>query len=220
MSRERSKVVDMYVNNFFDIIRTRSNHTKDIKDLKCDYGNIIPLFVFDNLMKGRSDDHVLNECYYYGPATTQEDSWALMLNPDGNGLMFPQSNQMFRTDHNLNPMFFKRVQGDLYGVPLDVIYYLDTKLSNGSLYDRCEIPITLHLKSDSFAYIKHAIVYLPQYKSFQNVKMNLGHQIKSDFLKHGMMSYHAYKDPYIKFEKSEMMNHHDWADFEGNAPFY
>lgn len=155
--RQLSRIQEHKKKVFFEHLRSRSDQTYDVHDLKTKYGNIIPVFIYDGLMKGHADEVHMKDAMYFGPCTTLSDDYVLMKHKD-NILLYPEGEKI-KNDLQVSKMDFKRVQGDLYGVPLDFIYQLDKVYNNGFSYERCDISVTLHRKGGGGALVRDVQVY-------------------------------------------------------------
>jgi len=151
----------------FKEIKDRTSYTYDLSYLKSEYGQIIPLFVYDQLMQGHSDNHQLKNALYFGPATTYDDDFILMKKREA-CLLFSNTHD-FKIEQKLVPSDFKRVQGELYGVTLNDIFELDKGFVNGYNYDRGTISIHLHQSLKNYTPIRNAQVYFARYSQWKRV---------------------------------------------------
>jgi len=155
---------------FFDELRKRTNHTtlNDVRNLKMDYGEIIPCFIYDSMMKGEYEDAYLEPFPFFGPATTTEDEF-ILFKKSSIPLMF-QKNRLIMTENALvNVHDCRRVQGEIYGLPLDMVCYLDNVYKNHDLYERTEIPVFLHTPYRKDIYIKHVQAWVAVYTRWNSI---------------------------------------------------
>lgn len=158
---------------FFKYIRSRARRTWDLKSLNFDYGPLIPIFVYDSLMRTREDSNILENFCYLGEATTTTDEWILMKNHE-NIMMFPYLEKM-KDDFSLTNVKFRRVQGEVYGVPLDMIMNLDNMFMCGTEYSRWETSVNLHQYLGQVILLKHVPTYIGIYdhwKKLHDTKKN------------------------------------------------
>lgn len=147
-------------------LRNRGAYTPDFKDLKKDYGNLFPVMVVDSFRKGRVDNHLLQDFPYFGQCVTLEDSYCLMKYGREESFLILESGESKKL-FNLQNGNFKRVEGDVYGVPLDYIYVLDNIYKNGEKHQRLETPVML-LDQPNNPLINNCLFYcgcLPYWKN-------------------------------------------------------
>jgi hypothetical protein len=128
----------------FEYLKKRSSHTYDVAELKTDYGPIIPIFIYDQLMVGETDDHWLKDAMYFGHASTLSDDYVLMENKRGEVVLFDNEGGELAQANDLSRNQLKRVMGQLFGVSLDKIFQLDKMYVNGFGYERQRTSIKLH----------------------------------------------------------------------------
>lgn len=132
--------------SFFELLKAKTRCTPDIFELKSEYGEMVPLFVYDKLQNGQEDGYYLSEYPYFGTATSFHEEFYLTKHK-GDDILF-ERDEFFQ--NRLKPLrsHMKRVQGDVYGVPLDMIYFLDTQFNNGEDYTRTTLSVMLNQQAD------------------------------------------------------------------------
>lgn len=151
---------------FFEYLKNRSDQTYDVANLKKDHGNIIPVFIYDGLMSDGEEHHYMKDAMFFGPATTQSDDFVL-LEYDKTFLLFPESNKL-KQNHGLTPTNFRRVQGELYGIPLDKLYFFDKSFDNGFAFDRIDITVMLHNGKNYQHMVKNVLTYVGNISHWEN----------------------------------------------------
>jgi hypothetical protein len=160
--KAHQRMMSLAKTKVFDELHSRSNCTRDIYGLKVDYGPLIPILIYDELCKGQADSHMLDDYPYFGQATTLEDSFVMMRSGQSVLCMYPESE--LKISQGLNVTNEKRIIGDLYGVPLDVLFWLDRSYNNGEFYHRIETPVTLHQVLGGSIPLPRVQLYVADYK--------------------------------------------------------
>ena len=163
----RSKQV---IEDFLEYISERAEKTWDIENLKSSYGNLFPVFIYDSLMVSHPDHYLLKDFKYFGPAVTMDDEFLVLRNKKDR-VAFLESGEV-KTHTSVIPKDFKRVKGELYGVPLDMIFYLDRPYDNGGTFDRVET--TIRLDQKNLPVVSNVLMYVGAI-SFWKSKINLVH---------------------------------------------
>lgn len=159
------------LDEFFEKLSKRREMTWDIEDLKSDYGDILPLFVYDNLRKGGSDNHILDGLPFFGTAVTQEDEFVMASSNSGPNPVSFYNEKNLRQEMNLVNSNIKRIEGEIYGIPLDMLYYLDKVYQNGHNYERVQIPILFEQPDSTRMFlIRNALIYLGNFAVFKKAK--------------------------------------------------
>lgn len=170
--------------NFFEYLGNRSRRTIDVKDLKTDYGELIPVFIYDTLMRGQEESHQLESYPFFGEATTHTDEFVVMKKSNNILMFYP--NPTMKREQDLIATNEKRVQGELYGVPLDMLMYLDRVYMNMNDFDRIDIPVILHQKKGGHILVRHAMTYTASYPFWKQgvERMTVGRTEVSDHVMH------------------------------------
>lgn len=160
--------------DFFNYLRDKTNRTsrQDLVDLKFanGYGREIPIFIYDDLQFGEDNHHLMEGAYYYGPAVTFSDEFVLCKKRfcEPETILFTQDfNNEMKEDMKLARGNYRRVTGELYGIPLDSIYWFDNFYRNKTEFNRIEIPIVLER---GFQIIKFVQTYVGVYNFHKRAK--------------------------------------------------
>lgn len=133
--------------DFFKYLESRSARTSDeeIKDLRME-GPITPVFIYDDLQLLGQNHHIMEGAQYFGPATTLQPEFALLKKElcEPETILFEKEDSLqMKKDLDLERGAWRRVAGELYGVPLDMVFYLDLFYQNKSQTYRAGIPVLL-----------------------------------------------------------------------------
>ncbi len=204
------------------IERSYNTSNEDIKSLKQDYGSLVPVFIYDSFMKGGVDDEHFKDMAYFGPATTFEDQFVLLQSPHDSVLMAPTA--LVMNHFNLWKGNIRRVQGELYGVPLEHMFWLDKVYDNDRKFTCDYIHVMLHQREDQAGIlVKDVLCYYGEIKtwtkplnSLERVQIS-GNVLDSPFIK-GERVYRAFKHSPIKLLKEDSgVSEADWMQmgFDG-----
>lgn len=200
--------------DFMTYIFDRSNHTsfEDIKSLKEEYGEMVPVFIYDSFMKGGEDADHFKDMAYFGPATTVSDEFVLVQNAYHSVILSPiplVMNHFALTKQNA-----RRIQGELYGVPLDQILWLDKVYDNEEQFTCDRISVMLHQTTEnSGVLVKDVLCYFGEPKAWtkmvhtaNSVKIS-PNVITSQFLKDARV-YRTYRNSPVKLPADDPI----WMD--------
>lgn len=148
-----------------EVLYNRLDFTPDINDLKTDYGELIPLFVYDNMMMGHSENYWLDDCPCFGQATTHEDTFILTKSSKDDIILFDEDEDLHSAIRYYPRIDTMTTTGLLYGVPLDLIFSLDVHYENGFRYERTMIPLLLESNNHGLIMVPRVQAYLgiPEY---------------------------------------------------------
>jgi len=195
------------------IRRSYNTSNEDIRSLKRDYGPMVPIFIYDSFMKGGVDDENFKDMAYFGPATTCDDQFVLLQNQVHTVLM-PES-PLVMNNFNLFRGNLRRIQGELYGVPIEHMFWLDKVYDNDTKFVCDYISILLHQSVEGAGIlVKDVLCYFGEISTWTKPVNNLDkvqvspNVINSEFLKNERV-YRSFKHSPIKLKKEEITEA-DW----------
>jgi hypothetical protein len=124
----------------FDILKLANSNTPDFNDLNVGPLAEYPVFIVGQLKSDGIYNQMLEDCKYYGPATTWGEGFILKEGPFGNykytpePLIFelgldPREKQKtlkeYESARDINWELAGRLRGEVYGVPLRTLTALD-----------------------------------------------------------------------------------------------
>lgn len=205
---------------FIEHLHKRSANTTydDIKSLKRDYGPVIPVFIYDSFMKGCEDDVHFEDMLYFGPATTYDDQFILLQNPY-HSIILPPTN-LVMNHFNLHKGNIRRVQGELYGVPLEHVFWLDKVYDNGNTFNCDTLPIMLHQQTENAGMLLNDVLcYFGEIKTWTKpVQASMTVQVSPNVIHSEFFDtrvYRAYKESPVKIPKTQpdqwdQLSEKDW----------